>query len=128
MSPEPFRIGLLGHGTVGASFAELLAQRAEAIVPVTGMQPEIADRFGHGTHCHLVGKHCESGDVLITQADLRDPQPGDVVVTPATGGYGHSMANNYNGQPRPPVVFCSGGHSRVVVRRETYEELHGRDV
>jgi diaminopimelate decarboxylase len=88
----------------------------------------IADRFGHGTHCHLVGKHCESGDVLITLADLREPEPGDVVVTPATGGYGHSMANNYNGQPRPPVIFCKDGDARVVVRRETYDDLLARDV
>jgi diaminopimelate decarboxylase len=88
----------------------------------------VADRFGHGTHCHLVGKHCESGDVLITLADLRDPRPGDVVVTPATGGYGHSMANNYNGQPRPPVIFCKDGDARVVVRRETYDDLLTRDV
>jgi diaminopimelate decarboxylase len=91
-------------------------------------EAEVADRFGHGTHCHLVGKHCESGDVLITLADLRDPRPGDVVVTPATGGYGHSMANNYNGQPRPPVIFCRDGDARVVVRRETYDDLLARDV
>jgi diaminopimelate decarboxylase len=56
------------------------------------------------------------------------PKPGDVVVTPATGGYGHSMANNYNGQPRPPVVFCKDGEARVVVRRETYDDLLSRDV
>jgi diaminopimelate decarboxylase len=91
-------------------------------------EAEVADRFGHGTHCHLVGKHCESGDVLITLADLRDPHPGDVVVTPATGGYGYSMANNYNGQPRPPVVFCRNGEARLVVRRETYDDLLARDV
>ncbi|HEX8205866.1 MAG TPA: diaminopimelate decarboxylase [Solirubrobacteraceae bacterium] len=90
-------------------------------------EAEIADRFGHGTHCHLVGKHCESGDVLIGGADLRDPAPGEVVVTPATGGYGHSMANNYNGQPRPPVIFCRDGDARVVVRRETYDDLLARD-
>ena len=90
-------------------------------------EAEIADRFGHGTHCHLVGKHCESGDVLITLADLREPAPGDVVVTPATGGYGHSMANNYNGQPRPPVIFCKDGDARAVVRRETYDDLLARD-
>ena len=76
----------------------------------------------------VVGKHCESGDVLVRDAELPDPRPGDVVVTPATGAYGYALANNYNGQPRPPVVFCSGGRSRAVVRRETYEELHGRDV
>jgi diaminopimelate decarboxylase len=51
-----------------------------------------------------------------------------VLVTPATGAYGYAMANNYNGLPRAPVVFCADGRSRVVVRRETYEELHGRDV
>ena len=54
--------------------------------------------------------------------------PGDVLVTPVTGAYGHAMANNYNGVPRPPVVFCAGGAARLVVRRETYEELHARDV
>ena len=57
----------------------------------------------------VVGKHCESGDVLVRDADLPDPRPGDIVVTPATGAYGYALANNYNGQPRPPVVFASGG-------------------
>jgi diaminopimelate decarboxylase len=90
-------------------------------------EAEIADRFGHGTYCHLAGKHCESGDVLVQGADLKDPRPGDIVVTPATGGYGHSMANNYNGQPRPPIVFCKDGDARLVVRRETYDDLFARD-
>ena len=90
-------------------------------------EAEVADRFGHGTYCHLAGKHCESGDVLIGGADLKDPRPGDVIVTPATGGYGHSMANTYNGQPRPPIIFCSRGEARVVVRRETYDDLFTRD-
>jgi diaminopimelate decarboxylase len=90
-------------------------------------EAEIADRFGHGTHCHLAGKHCESGDVIISLADLKDPEPGDVVVTPATGGYGYSMANNYNGQPRAPVIFAKDGDARVVVRRETYDDLYSRD-
>jgi diaminopimelate decarboxylase len=83
---------------------------------------------GDGVPCTIVGKHCESGDVLVRDARLPDPRPGDVIVTPATGAYGYAMANTYNGQPRPPVVFCKDGASRVVVRRETYEELHGRDV
>jgi diaminopimelate decarboxylase len=90
-------------------------------------EAEVADRFGGGTHCHLVGKHCESGDVIVRDANLNAPRPGDVVVTPATGGYGHSMANNYNGQPRPPVVFCKDGEARAVVRRETYDDLLARD-
>jgi diaminopimelate decarboxylase len=92
-------------------------------------EAHVVTRMGEeGVASTVVGKHCESGDVLVRDASLPEPRPGDVVVTPATGAYGYAMANNYNGQPRPPVVFCSGGASRVVVRRETYEELHGRDV
>jgi diaminopimelate decarboxylase len=72
--------------------------------------------------------HCESGDVLVRDVELADPRPGDVLVTPATGAYGHSMASNYNAVPRPPVVFCASGEARVVVRRETYEDLAARDV
>ena len=91
-------------------------------------QAEIADRFGGGTPCRLVGKHCESGDVLIEAADLADPRPGEVIALPATGAYGHALANNYNGVPRPPVVLCRDGDARVVVRRETYDDLLRRDV
>jgi diaminopimelate decarboxylase len=81
-----------------------------------------------GEICHLAGKHCESGDVIVRDVHLANPVPGDVVVTPATGAYGYAMANNYNGVPRPPVIFCSGGDARVVVRRETYDDLMSRDV
>jgi diaminopimelate decarboxylase len=91
-------------------------------------EAQIADRLGGGTPCVVTGKHCESGDVLVHDADLADPRPGDVLVTPATGAYGHAMANTYNGALRPPVVFVSGGRARVVVRRETYEDLFARDV
>ncbi|HTX45793.1 MAG TPA: diaminopimelate decarboxylase [Solirubrobacteraceae bacterium] len=78
--------------------------------------------------CHVAGKHCESGDVIVRDAMLPDPAPGDVLVTPATGAYGHALANNYNGVPRPPVVFCRNGNARLVVRRETYDDLAARDV
>jgi diaminopimelate decarboxylase len=78
--------------------------------------------------CHLAGKHCESSDVIIRDALLPAPVAGDVVVTPATGAYGYAMASNYNGVPRPPVVFISGGRAREVVRRETYADLMSRDV
>jgi diaminopimelate decarboxylase len=88
-----------------------------------------ADRFGaDGEPATVVGKHCESGDVLIRRTRLPDLAPGDVLVTPVTGAYGHAMASNYNGIRRPPVVFCSGGAARAVVRRETYEDLSARDV
>jgi diaminopimelate decarboxylase len=66
--------------------------------------------------------------VIVRRALLDDPRPGDVIVTPATGAYGPSMASNYNGLPRPPVIFCRDGHARVVVRRETLDDLTGRDV
>jgi diaminopimelate decarboxylase len=72
----------------------------------------------------LVGKHCESGDVLIFDADFPSSlKVGDMLATPVTGAYGHSMASNYNKVPRPAVVFVADGESRVVVRRETYEDL-----
>jgi len=91
---------------------------------------QIADRpLAPATvHCHLAGKHCESGDVIARDVRLADPVPGDVVVTPATGAYGYALANNYNGVPRAPVVFCGGGAARTVVRRETYADLMSRDV
>jgi diaminopimelate decarboxylase len=90
----------------------------------------IADRAAAApdTLVTVAGKHCESGDVIIRDAMLAEPAVGDVLVTPATGAYGYAMANNYNGIPRPPVVFCRDGESRVVVRRETYEDLTARDV
>ena len=70
--------------------------------------------------------HCESGDILIRDVELADPRVGDVLVTPATGAYGYAMANNYNGVPRPPVIFCKDGEARVVVRRETYDGPRAR--
>ncbi len=81
-----------------------------------------------GEPCRIAGKHCESGDLIIRDASLADPAPGDVIATPVTGAYGYSLANNYNGVPRPPVIFCHAGEARVVVRRETYEDLAARDV
>ena len=91
-------------------------------------EAQIADRFGGGTLCHVAGKHCESGDIIVRDVELDAPRPGDVLVTPATGAYGHAMANNYNGVPRPPVIFCKDGAARVVVRRETLDDLTSRDV
>jgi diaminopimelate decarboxylase len=90
-------------------------------------EAHVADRLGGESECALAGKHCESGDVIVRSARLADPRPGDVIVTPATGAYGHALANNYNGVPRPPVIFCRDGDARVVVRRESLEDLHARD-
>ena len=89
----------------------------------------IADRAAEatGTAATIAGKHCESGDVLVRDVMLASPAVGDLLATPVTGAYGYAMANNYNGVPRPPVIFCSGGDARVVVRRESYEDLTARD-
>jgi diaminopimelate decarboxylase len=91
-------------------------------------EAQIADRVGGDTLCTVAGMHCESGDILVRDVMLADPRPGDVLVMPATGAYGHAMANNYNAIPRPPVIFCRQGEARLVVRRETYEDLTLRDV
>ena len=80
-------------------------------------------------HVRIVGKHCESGDIVINDALVApNVQPGDLMVTPVTGAYGHSMASNYNKVPRPAVVFVANGAAREVVRRETYEDLVRFDI
>jgi len=90
----------------------------------------IADRVAAepDTLVTVAGMHCESGDILVRDAMVASPAVGDVLVTPATGAYGHAMANNYNGVTRPPVIFCRDGEARVVVRRETFDDLTARDV
>jgi diaminopimelate decarboxylase len=72
----------------------------------------------------LVGKHCESGDLLVRKGSVpEDIAVGDLLATPVTGAYGHAMGSNYNKVPRPAVVFVADGRARVVVRRETYDDL-----
>jgi diaminopimelate decarboxylase len=138
---EPGR-ALVANSTVTLYTVESMKRNVDLYVSVDGgmsdnlrpmlygarYEAQIASRFGGGTFCHLVGKHCESGDLIIRDAELADPQVGDLVVTPATGAYGYSMANTYNGVPRAPVVVVKDGDARLAVRRETYEELTARDV
>jgi len=82
-----------------------------------------------GRTVRIVGKHCESGDVIINEAAVpADTAVGDVLATPVTGAYGHSMGSNYNMVLRPAVVFVRDGVARVVVRRESYADLVTRDV
>ena len=77
----------------------------------------------------LVGKHCETGDIIINEIQLpSDIAPGDLIATPATGAYGRSMASNYNHVPRPPVVAVKDGKARVIVRRENEADLLSLDV
>ena len=76
----------------------------------------------------VVGRHCESGDVLVDGVPLSAPGVGDLLAVPTTGAYCFTMGNNYNGNRRIPVVFAQDGHARLVVRRETYDDLLARDV
>ena len=76
----------------------------------------------------LVGRHCESGDIITPDVWLTGPAVGDLVVVPATGAYCFTMANNFNGALRPPVIFCADGRARLGVRRETFEDLLAREV
>ena len=76
----------------------------------------------------VVGRHCESGDVLVDGTDLPSPTVGDLLAVPATGAYCYTMANNYNGTRRIAVVFAKDGVARLVVRRETWDDLMARDV
>jgi diaminopimelate decarboxylase len=77
----------------------------------------------------VVGKHCESGDVLVRDAQVpADLAVGDVLATPVTGAYGHSMGSTYNKVPRPAVLFAADGQAREVVRRETLDDLLRQDV
>lgn len=79
--------------------------------------------------CRVVGKHCESGDVVVRDAWLPgDLTPGDLLAVAATGAYCRSMASNYNFLPRPAVVAVADGGAREIVRRETIEDLLGLDV
>ncbi|HEY2507585.1 MAG TPA: diaminopimelate decarboxylase [Streptosporangiaceae bacterium] len=76
----------------------------------------------------LVGRHCESGDIVTPDVQLTSPRIGDLVVVPVTGAYCFTMVNNYNGALRPPVVYCADGNARLGVRRETPDELLAREV
>jgi diaminopimelate decarboxylase len=91
-------------------------------------EADLVERFGDSMPCRIVGMHCESGDVLVPEAALEDPRPGDVLAIPATGAYGHAMASNYNAVLRPPVIFCRDGDARVVVRREALDDLTVREL
>ncbi len=100
----------------------LYDQRFEAV---------IANRMDGGGDLEtvtVVGRHCESGDVLVVGVPLSAPAVGDLLAVPVTGAYCHTMANNYNGNRRIPVVFADNATARAVVRRETWDDILARDV
>jgi len=97
-----------------ADYTVVLANRASAAPPML---------------TRVVGKHCESGDVVVKDAWLpADVEPGDLLAVAATGAYCRSMASTYNHVPRPPVVAVHEGGSRVILRRETVDDLLALDL
>ena len=77
----------------------------------------------------MVGKHCESGDIVVKDEFVpSDIAPGDLLAVPGTGAYCRSLSSQYNHVPRPPVVAVREGQARLIVRRETIEDLLGLDV
>ena len=80
------------------------------------------------TICDIAGKCCESGDIIIYNALVQKPEPNDILMVYATGAYNYSMASNYNRLPKPAVVMVDNGKSRVIVKRETYEDLIKNDI
>jgi len=101
-------------GLYGAKYSALLANRTSSASVITS---------------RLVGKHCETGDIIIRDIDLpSDIAPGDILAIPATGAYGRSMASNYNHMMKPPVISVADGAARTILRRETEADLLALDV
>jgi diaminopimelate decarboxylase len=105
-----------------------MADNMEVALYGQRFEATVTSRLGGGSSVELVGRHCESGDRLISGVPLRDPRPGDLVAVAVTGAYCYTLASNYNGALRPPVVFCHAGRPEMAVRRETYDDLLARDI
>lgn len=105
-----------------------MADNLEPMLYGTRFEPIALTAAGETETFQLVGRQCETGDVLVEDAALPAQQPGDLIAIPATGAYCYSLLNNYNGALRPPVVFCADGQATVRVLRETHADLLARDV
>lgn len=97
----------------GAKYLALLANK------ITEVEEEVVT---------IAGKCCESGDILIRDISLPKVESGDILVVLSTGAYNYSMASNYNRLPRPAVVLVNNGNHRLIVKRETYEDLIRNDI
>jgi diaminopimelate decarboxylase len=105
-----------------------MADNLEPMLYDTRFAPRILDRERAPEVCDLVGRHCESGDLLVPAVELATPEVGDTVLMPVTGAYCYSLQNNYNGARKPPVILVRDGDARLAVRRERIEDLTARDV
>lgn len=117
----------------GATFVAVdggLADQLNVALMDMKFTPIVANRanVAPDTVAQLVGRQCESGDLLVDQAHLAAPAANDTIVLAATGAYGYTLSNNYNGALKPAVVFCKDGNARLAVRRQTYAEFLGHHV
>ena len=121
----------------GVPEPRLLTEPGRSLVATAGVtlytadyEPVIANKAGQPRTeiVTIAGKHCESGDAVVIDMPMQHPDLGDIVAVFGTGAYCYTMASNYNGQPRPAIVFVKDGQARVTTRRETYEDLMSRDI
>jgi diaminopimelate decarboxylase len=102
-----------------------MADNLDAALTGQGFEAAVATRVTEQPDeiVQLVGRQCESGDLLVDRLPLPAPRVGDLIAMPVTGAYTYTLANNYNGALRPPIVFCRDGQARLVAERETHEHV-----
>jgi diaminopimelate decarboxylase len=102
-----------------------MADNLDAALTGQGFEAAVATRMSAAPDevVDLVGRQCESGDLLVTGLGLPAPAVGDLIAMPVTGAYTYTLANNYNGALKPPIVFCRDGQARLVAERETHEHV-----
>jgi diaminopimelate decarboxylase len=102
-----------------------MADNLDAALTGQGFEAALATRMTAGPDetVQLVGRQCESGDLLVAGLPLPGPRVGDLIAMPVTGAYTYTLANNYNGALKPPIVFCRDGEARLVAERETHEHV-----
>ena len=109
----------------GVAEPRILVEPGRSLVANAGVNDVEAKTSEAVTLC---GKHCESGDAVVIDMPIQHPEIGDIACVFTTGAYCSTMSSNYNGQPKPAVVFVKDGVARVVTRRETYADLYARDI
>jgi diaminopimelate decarboxylase len=129
-----YRVGTVKHVAGHRTYVSVDGGMSDNPRPVlygSGYEAFLPRRVGapRPTPIRVVGKHCETGDVVVSEGYVPDDlKVGDILATPVTGAYGHSMASNYNKVPRPAVLFVANGEARTVVRRETFDDLVRLDL
>jgi diaminopimelate decarboxylase len=123
-----YRVGLVKALPSGRTFVTVDGGMSDNMRPAlygSVYEPALANKMGAAPAglVTVAGRHCETGDILVEDTPLAAAEPGDILVLPVTGAYCYGLANNYNGQPRPAVVMVGDGRARVIVERETWNDV-----